>query len=94
MSRDEHVRNYRRGCADAGCGSTANTAFYVVKYTVFSTDKEEARASQCFFSPFMFVLYMLHKEFSVTHWYAIIELQSTVLFTEQTLTSSLSLFTG
>ena len=93
MSRDEHARNYRRGCADAGCGSTANTAFYVVKYSVYSTDKEEARASQCFFSPFMYAAQTVFKV-SVTHWYAIIELQSTVLFTEQTLTSSLSLFTG
>ena len=56
------MRNYRRGCADAAVA--VNTAFHVVKYSVFSTDKEEARASQCFFSPFMFVLYMLHKQFS------------------------------
>ena len=54
ICRAMSMRNYRRGCADAAVA--VNTAFHVVKYSVFSTDKEEARASQCFFSPFMFVL--------------------------------------
>ena len=60
ICRAMSMHNCRRGCADA---STANTAFYVVKYSVFSTDKEEARAF------YVCVIYAAQRFFkvSVTH---------------------------